>query len=233
TAYIEETYLPYAKRTTKPSTYAGRETYWKHYIKPRVEDYAIRDFTTAIVYRLLSDVTKAYNLNVETVGKVRSILYGMFKYAICTGELPDGASNPAEGVILPEYAAQPKPTEAATREEVQALLVALKGKPLARAAIGIMASCGVRPGEARGLRWEEWDRAEKQILVCRSVWHRIVTTPKTEKSKRFVAVSEDLRELLLDLWNCKGCPISGYILAGRKKDWPVILDNLTKRVIRP
>jgi len=149
-----------------------------------------------------------------------------------TGELSTGTQNPVQDVILPESATQPQATEAATREEVQALLVALKGNPLARAAIGIMASCGVRPGEARGLRWEEWDRAEKQIRVCRSIWHRAVTTPKTENSKRFVAVGDDLLELLLDLWNWKGCPISGYILSGRK-DWPVILDNLTKRVIRP
>jgi integrase len=195
-------------------------------------DYALRDVTTAIVYRLLSDVTRAYSLNVETVGKICSILFGMFNYAICTGELPDGAKNPVEGVILPESATQPEPTEAATREEVQALLTALKGQPLARAAVSILSFCGVRPGEARGLRWEDWDRAEKQFHVCRSVWHRIVSTPKNQQSIRFVTVPDELREILLDLWKAKNSPIGGYILAGRK-DWPVILDNLTKRVIRP
>src|SRR5204863_8310807 len=50
TIYVEETYLPYAKRTTKPSTYACRKTYYEHYIKPRVKKYALRDFTTAIMY---------------------------------------------------------------------------------------------------------------------------------------------------------------------------------------
>jgi len=108
----------------------------------------------------------------------------------------------------------------------------LKGKPLARAAVGIMAFCGVRPGEARGLRWEEWDRMEKHIAVNRSVWHREVGTTKAKQSERLVAVDDQLREILLDLWNAKGSPIGGYILAGRK-DHPVILDYLAKRVIRP
>jgi len=54
-----------------------------------------------------------------------------------------------------------------------------------------------------------------------------------------VDVPDQLRGILLELWNAQGCPISGYILAGprkSKKDGtsrPVILDNLAKRVIRP
>src|SRR5262249_51856678 len=92
---------------------------------------------------------------------------------------------------------------------------------------------------ARGLRWEEWDRRAQHIAVNRSIWHREVTSPKTEKSVRLVPVEDVLREILLDLWDAQGCPISGYVLAGIRKDGsgskdhPVILDNLAKRVIRP
>jgi integrase len=82
------------------------------------------------------------------------------------------------------------------------------------------------------MRWEEWNRVEKHIAVNRSVWHREVGTTKTEQSERFVAVKDELREILLDLWKTQGSPIGGYILAGRK-DHPVILDNLAKRVVRP
>jgi len=105
--------------------------------------------------------------------------------------------------------------------------------PLERAAVGIMALSGVRPSEARGLRWEEWDRAKQHIAVRRGVWHRIVGTTKTEQSERFVAVSDELREILLDLWKSQGSPISGYILAGPRKSQPVILDNIAKRSIVP
>jgi hypothetical protein len=91
---------------------------------------------------------------------------------------------------------------------------------------------GVRPGEARGLRWEEWDRAKQHIGVKRSVWHRVVGTTKTKQSERFVAVTDELREILLDLWKAQGSPIAGYILAGRKGQ-PIILDNMSKRSIVP
>jgi integrase len=228
--YVEETYLPYAKRTRKPSTYAGRKTYWEHYIKPRVAKYALRDFTTAIVYRLMDDVARSHSVNVGSVAKLRAVLYSIFQYAINTGDLPD--RNPVEGVILPESATKAKPTVAASREEVQATLTALKGKPVARAAVGVMAYTGCRPSECRGLKWEEWNRAEQHIAIRRAVWHKFVGTTKTEQSERFVTVTDELRGILLDLWNAQGCPMGGYIFAGRKGQ-PIILDNLAKRVIRP
>jgi hypothetical protein len=83
-----------------------------------------------------------------------------------------------------------------------------------------------------------WDRKNRRVLVARSVWHKAVGTPKTKKT-RFVAVEGGLPEVLEALWNQQGCPISGYILRGVRKngdgtkDHPLNLDNLAKRIIRP
>ena len=99
--------------------------------------------------------------------------------------------------------------------------------------MAVVALTGVRPSEARGLRWEEWDRAKQHMHVRRGVWHKHVGSTKTEQSERFVAVSDALRDILLDLWNAQKCPLGGYILAGPRKKQPVILDNLVKRTIRP
>jgi integrase len=140
--------------------------------------------------------------------------------------------NPASCARLPESATAPKRTVAATREDVQAILTALKGTPLARAAVAIIALTGVRPGEARGLRWEEWDRVQQHIAIRRAVWHKVVGTTKTEQSERYVTVTEELREILLELWKAQGMPIGGYILAGQKGQ-PLNLDNMAKRVIVP
>jgi integrase len=136
-------------------------------------------------------------------------------YAKNTGAVT--GENPAEHVLIPESAAAPEATEAATFAEVQAILSALKSDPLARAAVAIMAFTGVRPGEARGLRWEEWKRAEQHIEVNPSVWHREVGTPKTAKSVWLIHVTDELRGILLELWNAQGCPISGYILRGVRR----------------
>jgi integrase len=233
TEYVENVYLPFVLRTMKPSTYSGYSTYWKRYLKPRVGKYALRDFTMAIVAGLLKDIANTHKLNRDTVTKVRSILSGIFTFAMSEGHFPakSAAENPASHARIPDSATAPVEPTAATRDEVKEILAALKEMPLERAAVAIVAMLGVRPGEARGLRWEDWDRVREQIAVRRAVWRRIVGTPKTPQSVRLLAVSGGLRELLLALWKEQNSPISGYILAG-PSGRPITLDNLAKRTIR-
>jgi hypothetical protein len=47
-----------------------------------------------------------------------------------------------------------------------------------------------------------------------------------------VSVTDELREILLDLWKAQGMPLGGYILCGQKGQ-PVNLDDMAKRVIVP
>ena len=141
------------------------------------------------------------------------------------------ADNPASCALIPESATEPRATVAATREEVQGYLAALKDKPLERAAVALMAFCGTRPSETLGLRWEEWDRENQHIAVVRAVWHGIVGDTKTDNSVRFVTVTSELREILLALWRSQGSPIAGFILAASNGK-PVNLDNMSKRSIR-
>jgi len=68
--------------------------------------------------------------------------------------------------------------------------------------------------------------------VRRSIWHQEEGEPKTQGSIRFVTVTDELRGILLDLWNVKNCPMGGYIFAGRKGQ-PINLDNMANRVVRP
>lgn len=222
--YVERVYLPFVERSKKASTYAGYATYF-------------RDFTVAVVSELLEDIANTHAVNTDTIGKVRSILSAIFTYAMGKGHYPSksAADNPASRALIPETATKPQDTVAATREDVGAILahLAKKGLTLERAAVALVAFTGVRPGEARGLRWEDWNRAKAQIHVTRSVWHAVEGTTKTEQSNRYVAVAkEELRPILSALWNAQDCPISGYILARNDGD-RVNLDNMSKRTIIP
>lgn len=238
--YVEDVWLPFIQRrsekASKPSTYAGYLSYWKRYIKPRTKSYLLRDFSVAVVSRLLKDVAHSHKVNTDTVGKVRSILSGIFSYAMGNGDFPgkSAADNPASCALIPEEATAPEQTVAATREEVKAILACLDGKGLLleRAAVALLAYTGVRPGEARGLRWEEWNRKAGHIAVVRAIWHAVEGLPKTEQSVRVVPVTADLRSILLDLWKSQRSPIKGYILA-RAKGARVNLDNMSKRAIAP
>jgi integrase len=232
--YVKNTWLPFVARSKKPSTAAGYGSYWHRYIKPRVEGLALRDFDVAVISSLLEDAAEMHKLNVDTVGKVRSILSAIFTYAIGHGHFPAKSmqDNPAHSALIPETATEPKATHTATRAQVKANLAALDaaGLLLERAAVAIVAYAGTRPGEARGLQWPDWNRSADEILVQRSIWHTHETAPKTEQSNAFVTVCPELRAILLDLWEWQGCPLGGYVLA-HKDGQRANLDNLSKRTI--
>jgi integrase len=89
---------------------------------------------------------------------------------------------------------------------------------------------GLRPGEARGAHWEDYDG--KTLSVKRSVWRKHTTDPKTAATAKPVLVIEPLRELLAELHKAEGTPANGPILRG-VKGRPLELNRLVKRVIRP
>jgi hypothetical protein len=175
-SYVEHVYFPHALTVNEASTCAGYKSYWKRYIKPRVKDYALRDFTVAITSRLLADVAANYSVNVETVKKVRTILSAIFTFALATGAYPGrtAADNPCAGALIPKVRKEKQETVAATFEDVKAILAYLgeEGLDFPRAAIALIVYTGIRPGEARGLRWEDWDRTAEHICVRRSVARR-------------------------------------------------------------
>jgi len=104
------------------------------------------------------------------------------------------------------------------------------GEWKARAAVALMFFAGLRPGEARGICWEHYDG--KRLFVTQSVWHKFTTDPKTLDAASPVPVIDTLAEILIDLRERDGNPSIGPILRGPSGK-PMILDNLSKRVVIP
>jgi integrase len=99
-----------------------------------------------------------------------------------------------------------------------------------RAAVALQFFAGLRPGEARGVRWEDFDG--QRLMIRQSVWRTHVTSPKTEDSMKAVPVIEPLRGILTELRESDGNPSKGPILRGPSGK-PLNLDNLSKRVLSP
>jgi integrase len=105
------------------------------------------------------------------------------------------------------------------------MLNALTG--VARTAIGLMFFCGLRPGEARGMRWVDYF-AEKGLLKVRvSIWRKHETMPKTEESCGVVPVAATLAKILAEVDRT-----SEFILSG-PTGCPIDLHNLAARVVVP
>jgi len=234
-AFVSEYYDPYIRENLKPSTVHGYSKLWEDALCPRVGEIRLRDFKTVDAANTLTYFARR-GWERLSLQHAKSLLSGIFTYAKNLGVL-DGV-NPVQGTIIPRKAAAPAETHASTPDEVVAILDVLRRakdleerqKLQAQTAIALMFFAGLRPGEARGARWEDYNG--KTLNVKQSVWRKHTTDPKTASAAKPVLVIEPLRNLLAELREVEGNPASGPILRGVKGK-PLNLDMLAKRVIRP
>jgi integrase len=228
--FVEKYYLPFVEENYKPSTLAGYRSTWEMYIASRLEKVILRDFRTVNAAILLADIHRTHNLGRTTLNHIKTLLSGVFTYAKNQGVL-DGI-NPIRDAMIPKKAAAPEETHATTPDEVLSIMAALKeaGEQKARAAVALVFFTGLRPGEARGVCWEDFDG--KKLTVRQSVWHTHTTAPKTKSSAKPVPVIEPLQSILVALRESDGDPTSGPILRGPSGK-PLDLHNLANRVVIP
>ena len=189
---------------------------------------------------LLADLHRTYGHGREMLKKSKAILSSIFTLARNLGALDQ--PNPIQGTMIPKKAAKPTDLHAASPDEVMAILDALENAKVedkkipqeyrlkARVAVALQFFAGLRPGEARGARWEDYDG--KRLNVCQSVWHTHTTTTKIEESAKFVPVIGSLASILADVRKADGNPSTGPILRGSSGK-PLNLENLSKRVVAP
>jgi integrase len=228
--YVERHYLPFVEENFKPSTRAGYKSMWEMYLAARLGQIALRDFRTVDAARLLAEIHRTHKLGRTTLHHIKSFLGGVFTYAKNQGVI-DGV-NPIHEAMIPKRAAVPEETHAATPGDVLAIMdvLAKAGETKARAAVALMFFAGLRPGEARGVCWEDFDG--KRLIVRQSVWHTFTTSPKTKSSAKPVPVIEPLTSILAGLRLADKNPESGPILRGPSGK-PLDLHNLANRVVIP
>lgn len=228
--FAEKHWLPWAEENCKPSTVAGYKTLWKTYLAPSMKAISLRDFRTVDAANLFAEIHKQHGIGRTTLLHCKSRLSGIFTLARNQGALD--SPNPIPGAFIPKKAAAPALTHAATPDEIVLILDTLEkaGEIRAMAAVGLMFFAGLRPGEARGACWQDYDG--KRLIVRQSVWHTHTTTPKTEEAASPVPVIETLAEILAKLREADGNPAIGPILRGPSGK-PANLDNLSKRVVIP
>jgi integrase len=221
--YVEGFFLPYTKAELKASTANGYSNLWKGYIKPHVQTITMRDFRCVDATKTLVAIHRKHRLSKKSLRHCKGLLSSIFTHAKQNGAI-DGA-NPVMDAGIPRAAKAGVPTHAYTSQEIIAMLNALTG--VARTAIALMYFSGLRPGEARGIRWTDFD-ADKGLLKVRvSIWRKHETTPKTEESCGVVPVAGALAEILSELRHT-----SEFILVGPSGK-PVDLHNLAARIVVP
>jgi integrase len=205
----------------KPSTVVGYKWLWKTYLSPRLQSATMRDFQCVDATNLLADIYTEHGVSRKTLRLCKGLLSSIFSHAMQTQRL--SIVHPIAKAAIPRKAPKGEPTHASSEAEVVAMLEALDG--IGRTAVALIYFCGLRPGEARGARWEDYDGERLQIR--RSVWRTHIDVPKTAGSVAPIPVIEPLRSIL----NAQRCS-EGFILAGPSEK-PINLSNLARRAIVP
>jgi len=221
--YVERLYFPYAESELKASTIHGYKGLWKMYLKPHLGKVSLRDFTCGQACQLLAKIHHKHKLSRKSLRNCKGVLQTIFAHAKQTDVL--AGDNPIQGAKIPKKAQPAGKTHAYTTDEMMAMLNTLEGT--SRTAVALMYFCGLRPGEARGVRWPDYDEEKRILNVKLSIWRKHETLPKTEESIAPVPVNKALSEILSEVERS-----SEYILAtptGR----PIDLHNLAARTIKP
>ncbi len=164
-------------------------------------------------------------LGPRTLSHTKWFLSGVYEHAVASGIVPKNPVPDAKWLIK---VSRPEKQTEYSLEQVLSMLRVLETLDIrAAVAVGLTYFAALRPAEARGLKWEDYNGAELQVR--RSVWRNHVGQTKTEDSAASVPVIEPLRSLLEKL---RGQTAGEYILSNYAGK-PLSLDSLNVRVIAP
>lgn len=231
--FVEDIYFPAAESQLRASSFTGYRNLWSQYLYSRVAGVKLREFRTADAERILGAIAEQCELSVTTFRHIKAFLSGVFRYAKRLGIL--NTENPIRDAAIPK-AKPASETYAYSLEEILRMFEVLPEPAVT--IVAVAALTGVRRGELRGLRWEDFDG--KELKVSRSYWRGIEQDPKTAKSKAPVPVIPQLAERLerhrASLVITK---LSGLMFqkvpdgTNVDQDVPIDLDALARDVIRP
>ena len=224
-SFVEEVYLQHVESQNRASTLKGYRDIWRNHIKPRVGEMRVRDFRTWDGEKLLKRIAEESSLSRASLKHVKSVLSAIFKHAKRSGAI--NGVNPVQDVSIPK-ARESEDTHAYSPEEIFRMLKLFPDP--AATVMATAAFTGLRKGELRGLRWENYKEAEIQVTL--SVWNSHVSDPKTRSSKAPVPVISLLQKFLERHRAAVGSPQSGWMFAA-SNGRPLHLDNLVRREIRP
>lgn len=251
--YLTDEWLPAVKATVKPSTYISYEMHVYRHINPvlgpsllqRLSAGAINGFYSKLRTEPRKPVQQSRQkqpksskattrdksekeeletpppLSPLTVRRIHATLRKALGDAVKWGRIP---RNPAVAADPPKIkAGDRKEMKTWTARELQAFLQSVKGTRLYPLWL-VLATTGMRRGEALGLRWEDVDMQNARISVRQSmttVGYEIrVGEPKTGRGRNIsldpatVAALKALRQQQREeqmLWKKAGYSDSGYV----------------------
>jgi integrase len=187
----------FAKLSLKQSTRRGYEIILKEHLLPSLSARRLDNITGRDISSLIYQLFKK-GLRSQTIKNIKNCLSAILRSA-CQDEYIK--ANPAHGVKVPtpeneEPKREPDPFTWEERYIVEDTFE--RYYPLYYPLVVCGFRTGLRIGELIALKWEDIDFANRQIYVHRNFSRGRLTTPKSAASKRFVRMTTQLIEVLIN-----------------------------------
>jgi integrase len=220
--FWDERYLPYITDQKRPSTVNGYTKMWNRYLKDRL-DRPIREFRTVDCEQLLQALAHELQVSITTLKHVKHLMSGIFRYGIRTGVL--NGVNPVQAACIPKA----KPGNETRAYGLKQILDMLEVLPQpSKGVIAVAAFAGLRKGELRSLRPEDYDGSSLKIL--RAAWRKHVDSPKGKRGVGVVPLIPTAAAVLDE--HLASVKPKKYIFETFRGD-PADLDYVVREVIRP
>jgi integrase len=200
------------------ATLANHKTMLNKHILPRFGEYRIRAIGAAQVQEWLDGFA---GTSQSMVDKLYTMIKTLFRYAVVRGVT---ARDVTMALQKPEPAKK-EPRRALTDEETAAVLTTIDEHPEGLF-LAVLYYFGLRPSEARGVQWDDFDWEAGLLHVQRGIVYvsgaTIETDLKTKAANRYISIPEELGKLAHDR---RG---EGWVFHG--KDGGPLCQNTAKRM---
>lgn len=202
--FLLERWLPAISATVRPSTLAGYRGHVANHIVPQLGARPLAELNGPLLNTLLSALLNDGNrkrpgaLSPVTVRRVYATMHRALADAVRWGLLDN---NPADACDPPRCSTLPARMTAWEVDELRRFLRVVRDDEL-HALWFLLATTGLRRGEALGLRWRCVDLDQGTIAIVETliaVGHRVQTsTPKSGRGRRVVALDAPTAQVLRD-----------------------------------
>lgn len=181
------------KESVRPRTFESYELNVRRLL-PHIGKLRLAALTPDAIQAAYAALLRA-GLARRTVEQAHTVLHTALRYAVRTRRL---AYNPADAVVAP------RPDRAEMQildvQQVQRLFETSADDRL-HALWVLLSTCGLRLGEASGLRWEDVDFADGTLTVRRALQRQrkrglVLAEPKTPRSRRTLRLPPNVLEAL-------------------------------------
>jgi integrase len=223
--WIRDMFLPLSRRKWKLSTASTTGDRIRKHLITDLGPLGIQSVTRELLQQYLEQKAAA-GCSFSLVDHLRWDLRAIFRLAVQDRLLP---SNPAEMLFTPRTRATPS-RRVLMPEQVQQILQVLPVREQLIVRLALFS--GMRPGEIFALQWQHI--VGDHVEVVHRIYRGKLDRPKSERSKRTVALSSTTQSLITQ-WRqqSRSCDPDAWVFPSAKLTTPLGRDNAWRGLIAP